>query len=102
MVHVKTYSYQELSEKDVINVCTGERLGRLCDVEIDVTQSTVISIVVPGQGNVWGFGKSTEIIIPWQMIECIGEDTILVKMSAEQVNGCCVPKRKLKHSIFGK
>ena len=99
---MKIYSYQELADKDVINVCTGERLGRVCDAEIDVVQSKVISIVVPGQGSVWGFGKATEVIIPWHMIECIGEDTILVKMSAEQYSGCCVPKRKLKHSMFGK
>ena len=97
---MKTYSYQELSEKDVINVCTGERLGRLCDVEIDVTQSSVISIVVPGQGNVWGFGKSTEIIIPWQMIECIGEDTILVKLPPNELSSCiCQRKRSGKHFL---
>ena len=60
---MKTYSYVQLAEKDVINVCTGEKLGNVCDIEINVKDCTVISLIVPGQGSVWGFGKATEIII---------------------------------------
>lgn len=98
---MKTYSYVQLAEKDVINVCTGEKLGNVCDIEINVKDCTVISLIVPGQGSVWGFGKATEIIIPWCKIECIGEDTILVRLSAEEQNACTLPKRKVKHGLFG-
>ena len=99
---MKTYSYQELAQKDVINLCTGEKLGTLCDIEINIKDATVCSIVLPGNGNVWGFGKATEIVIPWCKIECIGEDTILVRVSAEEQSCCTVPKRKIKRNLFGK
>ncbi len=99
---MKYYSYSELADKDVINVCSGEKLGRICDIEINIKDCTVVSIIVPGQGSLWGFGKSTELIIPWARIECIGEDTVLVRLGAEELTSCCTPKRKPKHSVFGK
>ncbi len=99
---MKTYSFLELSGKDVINLCTGEKLGRICDIEISMQDSTVVSVVVPGQGSMLGFGKATEIVIPWCKIECIGEDAVLVKLSAEEFSCCSVPKRKQKHNLFGK
>ena len=99
---MKTYSFLELSGKDVINLCTGEKLGQLCDMEIDAKDATVTSVVVPGQGSLLGFGKATEILIPWRNIECIGEDTILVRLSSEEQSACTVPKRKLKRNLFGK
>ena len=100
---MKTYSYCELAEKDVINICSGERLGKPCDIEISIKDCTVVSLVVPGQGSIWGLGKATELIIPWRQIECIGEDTVLVRLSAEEMTSCCVPKRKLKHGgLFSK
>lgn len=99
---MKTYSFLELSGKDVINLCTGEKLGQLCDMEIDAKDATVMSVVVPGQGSLLGFGKATEILIPWRKIECIGEDTILVRLSSEEQSACTVPKRKLKRNLFGK
>ena len=99
---MKICSFLELSDKDVINLCTGEKLGRICDIEFNIQNCTVISIVIPGQGGILGLGKATEIIIPWCKIECIGEDAVLVKLNAEEYACCCVPKRKLKRNLFGK
>ena len=99
---INVYSFLELSDKDVINLCTGEKLGKICDMEINAKDSSVISIVIPGQGGILSFGKATEIVIPWCKIECIGEDAILVKLNAEEYTSCCVPKRKLKRNLFGK
>ena len=99
---MKICSFIELSDKDVINLCTGEKLGRICDIEINTKDCTVISIVLPGQGGILGFGKASEVIIPWSKIECIGEDAVLVKLNAEEFSCCCVPKRKLKHGFFSK
>ena len=99
---MKCCSFLELSGKEVINLCTGEKLGRICDIEINTNDRTVISIVIPGHGSVLGFGKATELIIPWCKIECIGEDTILVRMNNEDQSNCTVPKRKHKRGMFGK
>ena len=99
---MKLYSFTELSCKDVINLCTGEKLGRVSDIEINTKDCSATSIILPGQGNVLGFGKATEIVIPWCKIECIGEDTILVRLSTEEYTCCCTPKRKPKRNLFGK
>ena len=99
---MKTCSFLELSDKDVINLCTGEKLGRICDIEINIKDQSVLSIILPGQGSILGLGKATEIIIPWCKIECIGEDTILVKLNAEEHSCCSVPKRKIKRNLFSK
>ena len=99
---MKISSFLELSDKDVINLCTGEKLGRIVDIEINIKDCTVVSIVLPGQGSILGLCKATEIVIPWCKIECIGEDTVLVKLNAEEYAGCCIPKRKLKRNLFGK
>ena len=99
---MKICSFLELSDKDVINLCTGEKLGRIHDLEIDIKDSTVVSVIVPGQCGTWGLGKVNEIIIPWRHIECIGEDTVLVRLSAEEQGCCTVPKRKIKRKLLGK
>ena len=95
-------SYLELAEKDVINVCTGEKLGRICDLQICTKSADVVNIITPGQSGMLGFGKATEVIIPWNKIECIGEDTVLVRLSSEEQSGCTVPKRKIKRHLFDK
>lgn len=99
---MRTSSFLELAEKDVINLCTGEKLGCVSDIEINIKDASVVSIVLPGQGGVWGLGKATEVVIPWCKIECIGEDAVLVRLSAEEQSCCTVPKRKIKRNLFGK
>ena len=99
---LKTGTFLELAEKDVINLCTGENLGRICDLEIDTGNARVLCVIVPEQGGVWGLGKTNEIFIPWQKIECIGEDAVLVRMGAEEKTRYTMPKRKLKRNLFGK
>lgn len=41
--------------------------------------ATTTSIIVPGGNKLLSiFSSSNDIIIPWNKIKCIGEDTILV------------------------
>ena len=70
---------EDIRKKEIINLCDGARLGCATDFEINVCDAKIISLVIPGSG--WfSFGKKSDnIIIPWENIECIGEDTILVK-----------------------
>lgn len=87
----------DLHDKEVINVCDGRRLGYVIDVEFDLCDGRICALIVPGECNMLGFGKGNDIVIPWDKIERIGEDTILVKM-AELVfrDGCCQDDRKKK------
>ena len=70
----------DLQCKEVINVCNGERMGYVNDVELDIGTGRLVAIVVPGP---WSFSclfsKSEEYVVPWCQIEKIGGDIILVR-----------------------
>lgn len=71
----------ELKNKEVINICDGHRLGFVIDGQLDVISGKIISVIVPGECNFLGISKGDDIIIPWECIERIGDDIILVKIS---------------------
>lgn len=69
----------EMRDKQVICIKDGTIIGCVCDVEIDTSSGKLISIVIYGRPKCFGlFGRCEDIIIPWNCIEIIGEDTILV------------------------
>lgn len=70
----------ELRCREVINLCDGCRMGYVGDVEIDIMCGRVVALVVPGRARFFGlFGREDDYIIPWERIEKIGEDIILVR-----------------------
>ena len=70
----------ELSEREVVNILDGKRLGLASDLEIDAETGKIVAIVVPGPGKfLWVFGKSEDFVIPWERIKKIGVDVILVE-----------------------
>lgn len=72
-------SFYELRDKDVINIQNGERLGRICDLDIDLDCARVCSLIIPGKSKFFGlFGRSEDIIVEWKDITLIGEDVILI------------------------
>ena len=75
----------EFRYKDVVNLRDGLRLGYVSDVEIDLQTARLASIVIYGKARFFGiFGKKEDIIIPWEDIDVIGEDTILVNYRSEE------------------
>ncbi|HEX2985987.1 MAG TPA: YlmC/YmxH family sporulation protein [Caproiciproducens sp.] len=69
----------DMRHKEVINIKDGTRLGSVCDMEIDTNNAKIISIVIYGRLRCFGlFGREDDIIIKWQDIQIIGDDTILV------------------------
>lgn len=72
----------KLREKEVINICNGKRLGFISDAEIDVNTGKILRIIVPKNSKCFSFsGNKNSFIIPWQNIERIGDDAILVRIS---------------------
>ena len=70
----------DLKLKEVINVVDGKRLGNITDIEIDVETGRLTAIVVPGLGKFFGFfGRNEDVVIPWDKINKIGMDVILVE-----------------------
>jgi YlmC/YmxH family sporulation protein len=75
----------ELRNKEVICKSNGARLGNVDDVEIDIKDGRLVSIIIYGKGRMMGFwGKCEDITIPWCDIDVIGEDTILVNCTCPQ------------------
>ena len=69
----------ELQIKDVVNITTGKRLGRIIDIDID--QKGVINYFVVEERHFFRFFKSREEFnIPMNQIKKIGEDVILVEI----------------------
>ena len=83
----------DLKNKDVINLCDGTRIGYPSDFEFNICDGRITAIVITRPGGVLGLGRCKDLIIPWCKIECIGEDTILVKL---QPNECCISDEKDK------
>ena len=74
--------FSELRCREVINVCTGERYGNVCDLVFDPCTGEVQAIVVPGAPRFFGLLKGREgTAIPFDRIRKLGEDVILVELS---------------------
>ena len=60
----------ELRQKEVINICSCNRLGFVQDIDIDLCTGTVVSIIIPGPAKFCGlFGKGSEYVIPFKCIK---------------------------------
>ena len=84
--------FTDLQCKEVICIGSGQRLGFITDVQIEVPEGTVCAIVVPGPCKYLGVaGRSDDFIIPWNCIKKIGPDIVLVDAKPEV---CRVPRGK--------
>lgn len=74
----------DLRSREIINVVDGRRLGLIKDIDIDLEEGRITSIILPGvSGKFLGFlGREEEIIVPWEKIIKIGTDVILVEISS--------------------
>lgn len=71
----------DFQTKDVINIVDGRKLGQISDLELDLRQGRIDSIVVPNYSRFFGlFGGGTDVIIPWRNIVKIGTDVVLVRI----------------------
>ena len=87
-----TIKYSDLRCKEVICLSDGRRLGFVSDVQIEIPEGTIKSILVPGPCRFFGFfGRKDDFLIPWCAIRRIGPDIILVDVKPEE---CCVPRFK--------
>ena len=87
-------STQDLRKKEIINLCDGARLGCACDFEFEVCSAQITGIVLRNENGFLGLGSGERVVIPWCKIECIGEDTILVRFQSEELKRLCKKKKK--------
>lgn len=69
----------ELSEKEIINLRDGARLGTATDFEIEAESGKLTAIIISRKGKLFGSGNTfDDIKIQWNEIQVVGDDTILV------------------------
>lgn len=86
-------SYCELRAKEVVNATDGKRMGRIVDILFSRDDGMVCGIVVPlSRRNV--FAKNQDLYIPWNCVQKIGEDVILVQLSMDMDGRMCCNKNE--------
>lgn len=75
---------EDIRTKEVIDIKTGERLGYVDDVQMNLDTSEIIALVINGRQRFFGLlGKETDVVIPCGDIKVIGRDTLLIKRNNE-------------------
>lgn len=76
---------RELCEKEVVQLEQGVCLGRADDLTFDPATAQLKSLVLQGRPRLFGLlGRDEDLNIPWQEIEIIGEDAVLVHTALPQ------------------
>lgn len=87
----------DLRDKEVVDVTTGEKLGYVCDCEVDVTEGRIVAIILPGRLKWFGLlGREEDRLVPWEKIDIIGADLILVQHEATQA----LPRKRRRKKFF--
>ena len=70
----------DFRQKEVVNIKDGKILGFVIDVDAELTNGAIKSIVVAQVGKlIKSLGGKNNITIPWNNVKLIGEDVILVE-----------------------
>ena len=70
---------RDLSNKDVIQLKTGENLGRIDDIVFDEQGARLQSVILRGRVHCFGLlGCDDDLILPRESIKTIGTDAIMV------------------------
>ena len=93
---MKRCSTADLRRLEIVNLCDGSRLGYASDFEFDCEDARILALIISGSCGIFGWGREDDLIIPWHLIECIGEDTILVKLTQNDFSCCICPHKKGK------
>ena len=74
----------DLRNKQVVCVKNGCVLGFISDIELDKSNGSLKAIIIFGRPRFLGvFGKDEDIVIPWEEISVIGNETVLVNTDPE-------------------
>lgn len=82
-----TVTLRDLQSREVIRVCDGKSLGCVRDVKIDPCSGKICALeLLYDDGKLFSlsglfcFGKRRILCVPWERIQCIGEDAVLVRL----------------------
>lgn len=77
----------ELCRHEVVDLSTGTNLGSVDDLVFDPAAACVTHLVLYGKPKFFGLlGREEDLQIPWQEIEKIGADVVLVRCAPGRAN----------------
>ncbi len=83
---------EELRQKEVIDMRTGERLGFIDDLEIDLDSRIIRGFRIYGRRFFSGiFRREPDLFIPYDAVKLYGKDVLLIEY-AEAVGQCAQKK----------
>ena len=90
----------DMHDKEVINICDGNRLGFVDDLEVDTCTAQITALVICGHRRLFGaLGRTPDLVIQWKDIEVVGEETILVNFTCPSCE--CKQPSKCGHILGG-
>ena len=85
----------ELRRKEVISAVDGVRIGYIDDIIVDTKTASIVAFVIFGRFFFFGiFGKCEDYIIPWEKIDLIGEDAVIISCKTPK------PEKRRKKRLF--
>lgn len=76
----------KLKKKTVINITDGGKIGRICDVDVDLEDGSIKGIMVQVHASYWpSMGKCREVIIPFDRVVRAGGDVVLVRAEMQNI-----------------
>ena len=88
-------SFEELCRKEVIDIATGERLGFIDDIEVDIESGSVRSLIIYGGAKLLGLlGREDDTIISCKDIKVVGEDVVLIERDKSSESAKSTKSRK--------
>jgi YlmC/YmxH family sporulation protein len=76
--------FDDICRKEVIDMISGERLGFIDDIELDIESGSVTSLIIYGGQRLFGLlGRTDDTVLSCSEIKVVGEDIILVERSSE-------------------
>ena len=87
--------FNDLRRKEVISAADGSRLGYVDDIIVETNSSNVVAFVIFNRIFFFGiFGNKGDYIIPWEKIQMIGEDVIIVSCKTPK------PQKSARKPLF--
>jgi len=79
------HSLNAIRSMEVIDINTGEKVGFIKDLVVDIEDSKIVSLILPGDNKGW-FSKEDDIEISWDRVKKAGVDVILIDSSDFEKN----------------
>lgn len=94
--------FSELCDKEVISCAAAKSLGYVCDIAFDSDCGKILFLLVKPEMGLTCFKKSEPICIPWEKVERIGDDFIIVTDSifSNFAESACGDKRDRGIKMF--